>query len=374
MGVECVMMLKRLFKYNRFFTVLFLLSFLISFIIMYYGMDLNRQFIRVSAVREESLYQYGYAVTGVFQTNVETSNRIPEELQSRGNIVFRCDGPIGEGVINTDAIDVLWTENEEMLEPVKYENYYLNGDFISAPKCIIGDAWENETYVVNGIRYIKIFKIESCVIGEYVSNNFRGRDERCTVFRDSLSQKELDKLIFDTGGISIIYESNLEDDSELFKEWIDLFLEESSIHEIPIGVWSIRDGESFKSFMRICRIMYVVMMLFCFTNCAFLAYFWGETHLYEYMLKRTLGYGRLKLFVDIIEQFALFEIIALGMIVFLTYHYELFRGHISNWYDNLRLGFLQMAGIFLLFGIVLSLFPMRVVMRQKPADVLKNID
>lgn len=118
-------MLKRLLKYNRFFSVLFLLSFFVSFIIMYYGLDLNRQLVQVSEVREGAVYRYGHEVRGSFAEDVGNSNDIKEGMTSGGNIIFRCDGPVGEGVINTDAIDVLWEQNEELSEPVKYEEYYL---------------------------------------------------------------------------------------------------------------------------------------------------------------------------------------------------------------------------------------------------------
>ena len=116
------------------------------------------------------------------------------------------------------------------------------------------------------------------------------------------------------------------------------------------------------------------MLILCFINCAFLAYFWGETHIYEYMLKRTMGYGRLRLFADVILQFAVFEAVSLGAVLLVTCGYELLGGNLVNWYDNLRLGFMQAVTIFVLFGVVLSLFPMIPVMKEKPAQILKNIE
>lgn len=369
-------MLNRLFKYNRFLSVLFLLSFFVSFIIMYYGLDLNRQLVQVSAVREGSIYRYGYMVIGIFEEDVVNSNDIIDGTMSGGNIIFRCDGPVGEGVINTDAIDVLWTQNEELLEPVKYEDYYLNSDALSAPKCIIGDAWKNDTYIVDGVRYIKIFQIESCVIGEYVSNTFTGQDERCLVFKDSLSPEELDKLVFDTGGICVIFESNLSDETELFREWTHSFFKEDPIHETEMetDVWAPEDGHTFAAFMSMYQKVYIAMLSLCFVNCAFLAYFWGGMHLYEYMLKRTLGYGKIRLLMDIISQFALFEAISLGAVLILTCGYELIFGNIVTWYENLRLGFMQLVLVLAIFGVALSAFPMRLVMKLKPAQILKSTD
>lgn len=86
----------------------------------------------------------------------------------------------------------------------------------------------------NGIRYIKIFQIESCVIGEYVSNNFTGEDERCLVFKDTLSQEELDKIVFGRDDIRVVYESNLSDETELFTEWAHTFFREENFEESEI--------------------------------------------------------------------------------------------------------------------------------------------
>ena len=96
--------------------------------------------------------------------------------------------------------------------------------------------------------------------------------------------------------------------------------------------------------------------------------------MYEYMLKRTLGYGKIRLFLDIISQFALLEVISLTVVLILTCGYELLCGNIVTWYDNIGLGFMQMVLIFVVFGVALSAFPMIPVMKLKPADILKNTD
>lgn len=370
-------MLNRLFRYNRFSSMLFLLSFFVSFVIMYYGLDLNRQLVRVSEVREKSTYKYGYRVMGEFAEDIVNSNDIGEGMLSGGNIVFRCDGPVGDGVINTDAIDIMWTQKEELLEPVKYEDYYVTaGDAISGPKCIIGDAWEDEIYVLNGIKYIRIFQIESCVIGQYVSNTFTGEDERCLVFRDGLSQTELDKLLFDTGGICAVYDSDLSDETKLFREWTQTFLGKESMYEEAIGTdaWDSTDGYTFSLFMSMYKKVYIGMLVLCFINCAFLAYFWGETHIYESMLKRVVGYGKGRLIVEVILQFALLEAISLMAVLVITCGYELVCKNFVVWCENICLGFMQIILVFAIFGVGLSVFPIRLAMKQKPAEILKNTD
>ncbi len=366
-------MINRLFKYNRFFSMLFLLSYFVSFMIMYYGLDLNRQFVRVGEVKTESAYKYGYTVAGPIAEDVKTSDDIEDEMTIGGNIIFRCEGPVGEGVINTDNIDILWTQQEPLPEPIKYQDYYLNGqtDGLAVPKCIIGDAWRDDTYVIDGIRYIKIYQIESCVVGEYLSDTFAGMDERCLVYRDGLSQEQLDKLLFATGFASVFYKSNLYDGRELFREWTYGFVkgEEKETTEMPSTYENI-----FKTSMPFYRKAYAGMLILCFINCAFLASFWGEIHLYEHMLKRALGYGRRMLFADVVSRFAVYEVISLAAVLAVTCGYELLWGSLADWCDNLRLGFGQLAAVLVLFGVALSLFPMRLVLKQKPADVLKNTE
>ena len=371
-------MLNRLFKYNRFFSGLFLLSFFVSFIIMYYGLDLNRQIIQVNEVREQSAYRYGCKISAGFTEDITSVYDIKEDMMPHGgNIIFQCSGPIGNGVINVDDIEILWEQNEELLTPVIYEDYYLNGDVdaLDVPKCIIGDAWEGDTYVIDGIRYVKVFQIESCVVGEYVPYTFTGYDERCLVFKDSLSQEELNKLLFSLGGITVTYESNLSDETERFKEWIQPLLDNIWEWELEADEWADAfDIFGFSDYMSSYRKIYTGIQVMCFVNCAFLAYFWGKTHMYEYMLKRTLGYGRLHLLMDIISQFALLEVFALGAVLLLTCGYELISGDIVTWYDNISLGFMQMVLIFAVFGLALSAFPMIQIMRLKPADVLKSTE
>lgn len=353
---------------------LFFLSFMLSFMIMYYGLDLNRQFIQVNVLKDKALYEYGYAVMGICPSDITSLEDIPESMTSNGNIFIRCEGPIGNGIINTNAIDILWTQKEELSEPVKYEKYYLDNDNISMPKCIVGDAWKDEIYVVDGIKYIKLYHIESCVIGEFIPYHFEGMDKRCFVLGNSLSREQIDKLVYASSDIAIAYESNLSDETAHFQEWLKTFLKEGNIHEAGMDVWAFLDGNTFEMFLSVYRKIYFVMLLFCFVNCAFLAYFWGETHIYEYMLKRTLGYGKYKLFGDVISQFALFEILSLVTVLVVTCAYELIDGNIITWIDNIRLGFMQMVEIFVVFGTVLSLFPMRVVMKLKPVDILKNTE
>lgn len=355
--------------------MLFLLSFFVSFLIMYYGLDLNRQVFQVGEVRENATYKYAYRIRGTFTKDVAHAADLENGTLSCGNVIFECSGPVGEGVINTNSIEILWAQNEELSETVKYEDYYVNNEIISAPRCIIGDAWREDTYIIGGMRYIKVFGIESCVVGEYVSDVFEGEDERCLVFKESMTSKELDKILFNTDSVNVIYKSNLSNEVGQIWEWVQTFFQEEGLLEpevLETDLWAPTNGFDFALFMSLYQKAYLGMLLLCFINCAFLAYFWGETHIYEYMLKRTMGYGKRKLFTDVILQFAVFEAIALGAVLLVTFGYGLVSGNLADWYYNIRLGFMQIVSVFVLFGVALSLFPMIPVMRGKPAQILKN--
>ena len=371
-------MLKRFLQYNVYFSTLFLLSFIASFIIMYYGMSLNRQFIRVSEVRKQSVYQYGFRIIGRFSKETKKANEILTEKTLKGNIIFQCDGPIGEGVINTDAIDVLWVQNESMNEPVKYERYYLNGssESLSIPKCIIGEAWRDQTYKKGEMRFIKVYQTESLVIGEYVPNHFEGEDKRCLVFKDSLTDSELEKILLTSGSACVIYESNIADETDSFRTWVYSFFTEGNCREeeIPTNIWASSDGFAFSMFMALYQKAYKGMLVLCFINCAFLACFWGERHIYEFMLKKTLGYGKCRLYTDVVYQFLVYEITALFITLCITMIYELWKDNFSVWIDNIYLGLPRVALVFILFGAVLSMIPMIVILKRQPMDVLNRLD
>lgn len=158
-------MWKRMFRHNRISTGLFLLSFAAVYTIMYYGLDLNRQYAQVGTARSESVYQYGVMMRGSNAERAAQEEWAEEMPLQEGIVLLQCWGPIGEGVINVDEIDVLWMQKEEMAESVKYEKYYLEDSSITVPSCIIGDAWRDETYEREGIRYIKVMQTECRVAG-----------------------------------------------------------------------------------------------------------------------------------------------------------------------------------------------------------------
>lgn len=368
-------MWKRMFQHNRISTGLFLLSFAATYTIMYYGLDLNRQYAQVGTARSESAYQYGVMMQGSIADGVaqeEWAEGIP--LQE-GLVLFQFWGSIGEGVINTDKIDVLWMKKEKMAESVKYEKYYLEDSSSTVPSCIIGDAWSDETYEREGIRYIKVMQTECRVVGEYTTNTFENYDKRCLILKEGLPWKAFEGFLKGSDSVNILYKSNRTDETEKFKKWAVSFFEKGQdIREEPLETDLLGpvNGYHFTLFASLYRKLYIGMMVLCFVNCAFLACFFGKAHLYEYTLKSMLGYGKWKLLTDMVSQFVVLEMISLTAVLCISCLYEAVFGDVSAWYQNIRMGFLQIAGISAAFGILLSMFPMWEVLTGKGKRFLEE--
>lgn len=368
-------MWKRMFRHNRISTGLFLLSFAAVYTIMYYGLDLSRQYAQVGTARSESAYQYGVMMQGSIAERAAQEEWAEETPLQEGIVLFQFGGPIGEGIINVDEIDVLWMQKEEMAESVKYEKYYLEDSSITVPSCIIGDAWRDETYEREGIRYIRVMQTECRVAGWYTTNTFENYDKRCLILREGLSMEAFEGFMRGSNHVNILYKSNRTDETEKFKKWAVRFFEkEQDIREEPLetDLWGPVNGYHFMLFASLYRKIYIGMMVLCFINCAFLACFFGKTHLYEYTLKSMLGYGKWKLLTDMISQFAVLEMISLTAVLCITCLYEAVFGDVSVWYQNIRMGFLQIAGISAAFGILLSMFPMWEVLRGRGKRFLEE--
>ena len=127
----------------------------------------------------------------------------------------------------------------------------------------------------------------------------------------------------------------------------------------------------FEYFMPLYQKIFIGMLFLCFLNCAFLAYVWGGMHVYEYMLKRTLGFSSGMILKECIRKQLVYEAMALGVVAVVTILYEIVVGNLSGWWTTISGGFGAIVLLFILFGIVLSLFPLVWVMKMKPATVLK---
>ena len=359
-------MLKRMFRYNRFFSLLFMISFTASFIIIYYGLDINRKFDDVMAVRRQSVYAYKLGIHGELK---DSSAGVPKWDYDKGNIIRRTTFNIGEGAVDNDAVDIIWAQNEELREP-----YRMISDLDSGKPggCLIGDGLTKRVFDKDGAKYIKLEGVDIKVLGYLLSETFDGEDRRCILFWEGLSDDDKAKLLLLLDYQHYEYVSNTSDMEDEFRSWAESFLEKESMSEDLPDLDPLERSDGFLQLMPYYKKMFVVMIIFCFINGAFLAFVWGRSHRYEFVLKRVLGLSRGKIFSDILGNLFLYEALSIGIAGLLTLLYEvLFHNGINIWFRNFISGFGLLALLFGVAGVLLGLISILPASRLRPADVLK---
>ena len=354
---------------------LFVISFVASFLTMYYGLGLFSQNRMILEEREKAFYEEVYVYPISYAKEIQESKEIPIPSLEHGNVFIRCGLPVGDEILYIHPVDILWKQGEAFLETVKYLESYRVGETVGEPQCIIGNKYEKEAFTEGNITYIKIFGVKCRVIGVFADAAMKGMDQRCIVFADSLTKDEKEKLLFRSDGVSLIYKKavkNAESEREAFLRWTDV-VKDPDVIGLTIQDYddSYDDGDIFEYFMPLYQKIFIGMLFLCFLNCAFLAYVWGGMHVYEYMLKRTLGFSSGMILKECIRKQLVYEAMALGVVAVVTILYEIVVGNLSGWWTTISGGFGAIVLLFILFGIVLSLFPLVWVMKMKPATVLK---
>lgn len=358
-------------------SAIFLLSFVASFFTMYYGLDLFRQTNAIAEERVKAEYADSTFYRVFYKPGISDLDRIPLPETENGNIVVQVFVPMGEEAIHPYPVDLIIVQNEPLRETVFYtENDSSLGEN-NVPLCLLGNKYRNEVEREGNQEYFKIFGVRCRVAGYFADASIQGLDYRCTVFADSLSDEQMKKLLFrsDYGNLIIKSSSKLGDaDKDAFFRWAESIRDPESIDAGAIREnykESYDDGELFDSFMPMYQKIYFCMICLCFVNCAFLAFVWGGMHSYEFMLFRTLGFSKSKIVAEIIKRYLLYELPAFLGVLAVTFFYEAICGGLTNWGKALSGGFGIIAVTFLVFGVLLSLFPIIWVMKLKPADVLK---
>lgn len=365
----------RILRESPLISGLFIISFVASFLTVYYGLGLYAQSQMIFEEREKAYYQEAYVYPVFYSDEIREMKQFPVPQLECGNVYIRCGLPIGDEILYIRPVDILWKQGEMLSETVRYQENYREGEPVDEPQCIIGNRYEDDTFSKGEATYIKIYGIECRVIGKFADAAMKGMDQRCVVLADSLTEREIEKLLFRNDNASLIYkkaERVLESEKEAFIQWVDLIRDpESTGLTMQLFNESFDDGGVFEYFMPLYEKVFMGMLFLCFLNCAFLAYVWGGMHVYEYMVKRTLGYSSWMILRGCIGKQLLYEALALGIVAVITIIYEVIIGSITVWWETISGGFGFVVLLFMLFGIVLSLFPMLWVMKMKPANVLK---
>ena len=345
-------------KHDKITLCLFFISFLMTFIIAYFGMNNYRQFEEVKNERKANYYLHYLEVYGT-----KKNNEIPECPVNNGN-VFVTEAPnCGNEVFNTISLDILWKKNEEISETFDKESYYSD---IKETYVLIGKGMEKSVYQKGDKKYVKIDHHEVLVAGVLAPITFNEEDDRCIMIPKSLE----DAKRFLISDLFVEYNGNGIDESQKAYEWAEKFIEINTDDILTQNGMLFDDNFDF--YQKILDVVIKIIIIFCLVNASFLAYFWGKRELYSFMVKRTIGFSRDKIFIELLLQFLAIE--GLVFLIFLVgaYIYELIMGHPEIWLKNIQFGFGILIIVFLMLGFVISMFPMIWIVKANPIDVLRN--
>ena len=343
--------------------LLFLISFLMSFVVIYAGMNHYRQIKEVMAERgqESSLYYTRICF-------VEAEQELLECPITSGNVFLQYSETVGNDVFNPVTLDILWNSHEELREGV-YEQPYLSELKGEETYVLIGSGLKKYTSKKENRLFIKI-NGQECVVGGILKpNDFEESDRRCIML--PLSREAVKR--YQEPECAVVYKSSEMDARDELIQWVSGFAEVDE--EADGNVDDFDDSMSYsiiEMYQNIISLLLEMLIIFCLVNAAFLSYFWGKKQLYEYMLKRTLGYTRAKIFKEILLWFMALEGGTLLVSLLLTFIYELVQNRPEIWLRNLQSGFGILLIGFLGMGFVISMLPMAWVIKSNPIDVLRT--
>lgn len=345
--------------HNKSILFMFVFSFFMTFVVLYEGMDQVRQVKQVEAecAKEECRYYLEIYLE-------EITGDLTECHIKNGNIYLWIEKTVGEDVYRPITVECLFVQNEPIAQGLITFDYY--SDVKGKEDCyFVGRGWEKELHEKKGKKYITLDNKECLVAGYLKPNDIESFDTRCIEFPLSMDGFRPDE---DT---RFVYKSNESDSGKEMLSWMSEFGtydEENIDYQGPADLAGFVLGQ----YQGILGVMVKILYVFCIVNAGFLAYFWGRKKLYEYMLKRTLGYSRGKIFAEILARFTMLEGFSLVLALVGTFAYELLRGRVENWWANMQYGFGTLVIGFLILGLVISLLPMIWIVKSSPIKVLRS--
>ena len=364
-------MLARLFKTEKLFSFLFCVSFIIIFSIVYGMMDLSRQVhnIENALTYYESVDETSYQCT----INDNISKLINCHLKN-GNITIKVDAlGIGSNTMKS-GIDIVVLQNEPVTELVKYdeENTFLGS---TSPACFVNEQLKNQLNKKNGVLYLNVSGKEYPVVGWVASKNLINNYDRVIVL--NMPEKDIIKLC--SGKVvTLKYSSNgklTNEDKTSFKMWVESnFAIPETENEISKDTEQYISRKSFNRFLSYYKIVYGIIIVFCFFNVSFLAYSWGRKRIFNLTIKRTFGFKFLSLLADVFKEFFIYESISVTIVILGTFLFECIDESMSVWIENIQMGYLFAIIVMIGFGIVLSVFTLIWVYKYKPIEGLKLAD
>jgi len=364
-------MLKRLFIHDRLFSTLLVILFTSVFLIMFYGLDIYFQFSNIEANIERIKYaeQYDYGIRFDSDMFME-KGRVPF---GRGNIIYRTFFPIGDSALYHDNVDIMWEQNEPVLETINYKYGFDSLKGTELHLCVLGDKWRKKVSVRGDDEFIDILGIEFKVIGYFEPILLDNSDERCLIVGDSVSLDELNRLAkFEDGQFvykSVTYVGVMED----FENWIHNYsLEENTNLMMPTDM--VMDSNIYiaRLYEGYAKKIFGALSIFCVINTFYLSYVWGKKKQKTLMIKKVFGYNNRYLAKDMLEEIAVLELISLGVAGVVTFFYEIFFRSLSEWVSILAKGMLIAVIVIVSITVIYLLSQIVWVLRSQPVDVLRN--
>ena len=366
-------MFKRMWKANRIFTFLFLITFSLTFCIVYYGMYLKSQIQRTAQTAEQMDYAYRgyYLVTWGKDVEDRLGVRLPELEQGILSYVVNV---YGEDVVGVRSAYVVMEMKENLMEPLERGGYFQEKQEYDRPQCIVGDAWLQYAEKDRETMIVRVNGYDCEVAGVLKSNTFDGSDERMFLYGASMPGEFLKDLICMEESMSVDYRISGSADGrqiEKYGTWI-----QSGIFESPeedVGMHAVDGGVTteFTEVMPMYNIFFRLMVVFCFINCVFLTYVWCTKKMQENMIKRVCGFGMVQVWLEGFWEILLYEGISILISSIMCLFIEAVRGKAVNFFITWRYGIGIMVAVLLLFTFLLSMVNVFYLKKLKPADTLK---
>lgn len=368
-------MYKRMWKANRIFTFLFLLSFSLTFCIVYYGMFLKSQIEQMGNAVEKTDYEYRswYSVAWAKDIHDRAQIKLPELKQG---ILLYAVLVHEKDIVGVKSASVVMEMNENLMEPLEHGTYFQQDKEYERPQCIVGDAWLLNAKKDGDTTLLNLNGYDCEVTGILKSNTFEGSDERIFLYGPSMPGEFLEKLILITQSMSVDYRISEHADSEqikIYEDWIHSGIFENTEKEEFEDTY----GSGILIYREVTPVynkFFIAMVAFCFANCAFLTYVWCSKKVQENMLKRVFGFNVVRIWWDGVKEIALYEAVSVLISSMICMGIEACRDNALNFFVTWKYGVGIMGTVLFLFTFLLGMINIFYLEKLKPADVLKTTE
>lgn len=360
-----------------FINILLILSFAVTSGILYFAFDFIRQDKAIKTEQIKSFYEEDYMMNCTAPSmEIHDVDDIPIPNITQGNLYISTFTKVGESLIGRCGVEILWIQNEDLLETIHYFDY---SESISGAKCVVGKGNLDKTYELDGCRYISLGSIQCQVAGYFEPITFEQKDNRVLVFGDSLSKDEQNALLLGDDRYSKVlykkvkYTEQTEVDefvawaSEIFDERFFVMGAEilEPFYEDTYGL-AVDYNKEIKHYLR----TIYLMLLFAIFNGAFLTIIWIQNHSFEINVKKIMGYSDDRLVFDITKMLIWPEIYAFVSFSLISFIIECTKKRFAIWCKNMSTGILSFLLLYLFLGIVFAMISIKFT-RKKASEIFK---